>query len=233
MAIDYRKTAGELVRELMVMKISSIMSHIVRPDSGSYWRMNLLWIKTECKSPRRHYYCAGWRPVPGSYWNHVKDAYGFVTQLVSRWRRGAEERRAEGWNFTRIVDVISAILSVSVYTGGLQYPAGSWACWLPWISLIRRRNSSNPEFYIPDGIYLPAGHDSGDGGQKFGVNTFYCGRNCMCSGEPGLWPWSMWRAGILLESGFSCCFTSSVILLFWQSGLFMPMERFFEKYLPW
>lgn len=126
MAIDYRKTAGELVRELggneniiNVTHCATRLRFILKDESvvDKDRVAKVPGVITTVQAGGQFQVVIG---------NHVKDAYGFVTQLVSIDEEEAQKSGGQKAGiFTRIVDVISAIFcSVSVYTGGLRYPAG-------------------------------------------------------------------------------------------------------------
>ena len=199
MAIDYRKTAGELVRELggneniiNVTHCATRLRFILKDESvvDKDRVAKVPGVITTVQAGGQFQVVIG---------NHVKDAYGFVTQLVSIDEEEAQKSSGQKAGiFTRIVDVISAIFAPFLYTlaacGILQGILGVLAA----MNLINTAGGTYPELYILDGIYLPSGHDSGDGGQKIRSEYFYCGRNCMCSGEPGLHGHGQCgRAGIL------------------------------------
>ena len=122
MAIDYRKTAGELVRELggneniiNVTHCATRLRFILKDESvvDKDRVAKVPGVITTVQAGGQFQVVIG---------NHVKDAYGFVTQLVS-----IDEEEAQKSSRHFYADCgchIRNFCSVSVYTSGLRYPAG-------------------------------------------------------------------------------------------------------------
>ena len=117
MAIDYRKTAGELVRELggneniiNVTHCATRLRFILKDESvvDKDRVAKVPGVITTVQAGGQFQVVIG---------NHVKDAYGFVTQLVSIDEEEAQKSGGQKAGiFTRIVDVISAIFAPFLYT---------------------------------------------------------------------------------------------------------------------
>ena len=175
MAIDYRKTAGELVRELggneniiNVTHCATRLRFILKDESvvDKDRVAKVPGVITTVQAGGQFQVVIG---------NHVKDAYGFVTQLVSIDEEEAQKSGGQKAGiFTRIVDVISAIFAPFLYTlaacGILQGILGV----LVAMNLI---NTAGGTYQILNFIswtaftFLPV-MIAVTAAKKFGVNTF-------------------------------------------------------------
>lgn len=237
MAIDYRKTAGELVRELggneniiNVTHCATRLRFILKDESvvDKDRVAKVPGVITTVQAGGQFQVVIG---------NHVKDAYGFVTQLVSIDEEEAQKSGGQKAGiFTRIVDVISAIFAPFLYTlaacGILQGILGV----LVAMNLI---NTAGGTYQILNFIswtaftFLPV-MIAVTAAKKFGVNTFIavviaCAlvspdyMAMVNAGEP------VYFLGIRVQL---LSYTSSVIPIILAIWIASYVERFFEKYLP-
>lgn len=116
MAIDYRKTAGELVKELggnenitNVTHCATRLRFILKDESvvDKDKVAKIAGVITTVQAGGQFQVVIG---------NHVKDAYGFVTQLVTIDEDAKDNGGQKAGVFSRIVDVISAIFAPFLYT---------------------------------------------------------------------------------------------------------------------
>lgn len=116
MAIDYRKTASELVKELggnenitNVTHCATRLRFILKDESivDKDKVAKIAGVITTVQAGGQFQVVIG---------NHVKDAYGFVMQLVTIDENAKQAGGQKAGVFSRIVDVISAIFAPFLYT---------------------------------------------------------------------------------------------------------------------
>lgn len=236
MAIDYRITARELVKELggddniiNVTHCATRLRFILKDESivDSAKVTKIPGVITTVQAGGQYQVVIG---------NHVKDAFGFVMELITvdDTQTGASANKAGV--FSRIIDVISSIFAPFLYTlaacGILQGILGIFVA-LDAIDTaggtyrILNFISWTAFTFLPVLISITAS-------KKFGVNTYVavviaCALICpdyinmVNSGD------SVYFLGIKVQL---LSYTSSVIPIILAVWIASYVQRFFEKYLP-
>ena len=236
MAIDYRITARELVKELggddniiNVTHCATRLRFILKDESivDSSKVTKIPGVITTVQAGGQYQVVIG---------NHVKDAYGFVTELITvdDTQTGASANKAGV--FSRIIDVISSIFAPFLYTlaacGILQGILGIFVA-LDAIDTaggtyrILNFISWTAFTFLPVLISITAS-------KKFGVNTYVavviaCALICpdyinmVNAGD------SVYFLGIKVQL---LSYTSSVIPIILAVWIASYVQRFFDKYLP-
>ncbi len=236
MAIDYQKTARELVKELGGNENISNVTHcatrlrfILKDESGidSAKVSKIPGVITTVQAGGQYQVVIG---------NHVKDAYEFVMQMVTIDETHSGETKQKVGVVSRIVDIISAIFAPFLYTlaacGILQGILGIFVA-LDAIDTaggtyqILNFISWTAFTFLPVLIAVTAS-------RKFNVNTFAalviaCALVCpdyinmVNAGDP------VYFLGMQVQL---LSYTSSVIPIILAIWIASYVQKFFEKYLP-
>ena len=116
MAIDYRKTAGELVKELGGNENITNVTHCATRLRFILKNESLVDKDKVAKIPGVITTVQASGQFQVVIGNHVKDAYGFVTELVTIDENADSKGGQKVSVFSRIVDVNSAIFAPFLYT---------------------------------------------------------------------------------------------------------------------
>lgn len=236
MAIDYRKTARELVEELggddNIMNVTHCATRLrfILKDEGivnAQKAAKILGVITTVSAGGQFQVVIG---------NHVKDAYGFVTELVHVDENAGTGNNKKAGAVSRVIDVISSIFAPFLYTlaacGILQGILGI-------LVAMNAINTAGGTYQILNFIswtaftYLPV-LIAVTASKKFGVNTYVavviaCALVCpdyismVQSGEPVAF------LGIPVQL---LSYTSSVIPMILAVWIASYVQKFFDKYLP-
>lgn len=236
MAIDYRITAGELVKELGGNENISNVTHcatrlrfILKDESkvDSAKVTKIPGVITTVQAGGQYQVVIG---------NHVKDAYQFVTELVTIDNSQTGEEKQKVGIVSRIIDVISAIFAPFLYTlaacGILQGILGIFVA-------LNAIDTAGGTYQILNFIswtaftYLPV-LIAVTASKKFNVNTFVavviaCALVCpdymnmVSAGEP------VYFLGMKVQL---LSYTSSVIPIILAIWIASYVQKFFDKYLP-
>lgn len=236
MAIDYRITAGELVKELGGNENISNVTHcatrlrfILKDESkvDSAKVAKIPGVITTVQAGGQYQVVIG---------NHVKDAYQFVTELVTIDNSQTGEDKQKVGIVSRIIDVISAIFAPFLYTlaacGILQGILGIFVA-------LNAIDTAGGTYQILNFIswtaftYLPV-LIAVTASKKFNVNTFVavviaCALVCpdymnmVSAGEP------VYFLGMKVQL---LSYTSSVIPIILAIWIASYVQKFFDKYLP-
>lgn len=236
MAIDYRITARELVKELggdsnitNVTHCATRLRFILKDESvvDSAKVTKIPGVITTVQAGGQYQVVIG---------NHVKDAFGFVTELVTVDENAGGGAKNKVGVFNRIVDVISSIFAPFLYTlaacGILQGILGILVA-LNWIDTsggtyqILNFVSWTAFTFLPVLISITAA-------KKFGANTYMavviaCALVCpdyinmVNTGE------DVYFLGIKVQL---LSYTSSVIPIILSIWVASYVQKFFDKYLP-
>lgn len=236
MAIDYRITARELVKELggdsnitNVTHCATRLRFILKDESvvDSAKVTKIPGVITTVQAGGQYQVVIG---------NHVKDAFGFVTELVTVDENAGGGAKNKVGVFNRIVDVISSIFAPFLYTlaacGILQGILGILVA-LKWIDTsggtyqILNFVSWTAFTFLPVLISITAA-------KKFGANTYMavviaCALVCpdyinmVNTGE------DVYFLGIKVQL---LSYTSSVIPIILSIWVASYVQKFFDKYLP-
>ena len=236
MAIDYRITARELVKELggdsnitNVTHCATRLRFILKDESGinSEKVAKIPGVITTVQAGGQYQVVIG---------NHVKDAFGFVMELVTIDENAAGNAKNKVGVFNRIVDVISSIFAPFLYTlaacGILQGILGIFVA-LNWIDTsggtyqILNFVSWTAFTFLPVLISITAA-------KKFGANIYMavviaCALVCpdyinmVNSGT------EIHFLGIPVQL---LSYTSSVIPIILTIWVASYVQKFFDKYLP-
>lgn len=236
MAIDYRKTAGELVKELggnenitNVTHCATRLRFILKDESvvDKDKVAKIAGVITTVQAGGQFQVVIG---------NHVKDAYGFVTQLVTIDEDAKDKGGQKAGVFSRIVDVISAIFAPFLYTlaacGILQGILGI-------LVAVNAIDTTGGTYQILNFIswtaftFLPV-LIAVTASKKFGMNTFIAVVIACALVSPDYI--AMVNAGDSIRFlGLPVqllSYTSSVIPIILAVWAASYVERFFEKRLP-
>lgn len=236
MAIDYRITAKELVKELggnenikNVTHCATRLRFILKDESivNADKVKKIPGVITTVQAGGQYQVVIG---------NHVKDAFDFVMELVTVDENQTESRTHKVGVFSRIIDVISSIFTPFLYTlaacGILQGILGVLVA-LNWI------DTTGGTYQILNFIswtaftFLPV-LIAATAAKKFGMNTYVamviaCALvspdyiNMVKAGEP------VHFLGIRVQL---LSYTSSVIPIILAIWIASYIQRFFDKYLP-
>lgn len=236
MAIDYRITARELVKELGGNENISNVTHcatrlrfILKDESkvDSAKVAKIPGVITTVQAGGQYQVVIG---------NHVKDAYQFVTELVTIDNSQTGEDKQKVGIVSRIIDVISAIFAPFLYTlaacGILQGILGIFVA-------LNAIDTAGGTYQILNFIswtaftYLPV-LIAVTASKKFNVNTFVavviaCALVCpdymnmVSAGEP------VYFLGMKVQL---LSYTSSVIPIILAIWIASYVQKFFDKYLP-
>ncbi len=236
MAIDYRITAGELVKELggdsnitNVTHCATRLRFILKDDSvvDSAKVTKIPGVITTVQAGGQYQVVIG---------NHVKDAFGFIMELITVDENAGGGNKNKVGVFNRIVDVISSIFAPFLYTlaacGILQGILGILVA-LSWIDTsggtyqILNFVSWTAFTFLPVLISITAA-------KKFGANTYMavviaCALVCpdyinmVNSGA------DIHFLGIKVQL---LSYTSSVIPIILSIWVASYVQKFFDKYLP-
>ncbi|MDO4323116.1 MAG: beta-glucoside-specific PTS transporter subunit IIABC [Lachnospiraceae bacterium] len=236
MAIDYRKTAQELVKELGGDENISNVTHcatrlrfILKDESvvDAAKVSKIQGVITTVSAGGQFQVVIG---------NHVKDAYQFVTELVHVDENQPAASNKKVGAFSRIIDIISSIFAPFLYTlaacGILQGILGIFVA-------LNAIDTSGGTYQILNFIswtaftYLPV-LIAVTASKKFNVNTFVavviaCALVCpdymnmVSAGE------AVYFLGLRVQL---LSYTSSVIPIILAIWIASYVQRFFDKYLP-
>lgn len=236
MAIDYRITAKELVKELggdsnitNVTHCATRLRFILKDESvvDSAKVSKIPGVITTVQAGGQYQVVIG---------NHVKDAFGFVMELVTVDENAGNGAKNKVGVFNRIVDVISSIFAPFLYTlaacGILQGILGILVA-LDWIDTsggtyqILNFVSWTAFTFLPVLISITAA-------KKFGANTYMavviaCALVCpdyinmVNAGE------DVYFLGLKVQL---LSYTSSVIPIILSIWVASYVQKFFDKYLP-
>lgn len=236
MAIDYRITARELVKELggdsnimnvthCATRLRFILKDESIVDSGKVTKIP--GVITTVQAGGQYQVVIG---------NHVKDAYGFVMELITVDETQASASGNKVGLFSRLVDVISSIFAPFLYTlaacgilqgilgifvalGAIDTTGGTYQIlnFVSWTAFT----------FLPVLIAITAS-------KKFGVNTYAavviaCALVCpdyinmVNAGDP------VYFLGIRVQL---LSYTSSVIPIILAIWIASYVQKFFDKYLP-
>lgn len=236
MAIDYRITARELVKELggnenisnvthCATRLRFILKDELKVDSAKVAKIP--GVITTVQAGGQYQVVIG---------NHVKDAYQFVTELVTIDNSQTGEDKQKVGIVSRIIDVISAIFAPFLYTlaacGILQGILGIFVA-------LNAIDTAGGTYQILNFIswtaftYLPV-LIAVTASKKFNVNTFVavviaCALVCpdymnmVSAGEP------VYFLGMKVQL---LSYTSSVIPIILAIWIASYVQKFFDKYLP-
>lgn len=235
MAIDYRITARELVKELggdsnitNVTHCATRLRFILKDESvvDSAKVTKIPGVITTVQAGGQYQVVIG---------NHVKDAYEFVTELITVDENGGDTKNKVGI-FNRIVDVISSIFAPFLYTlaacGILQGILGILVA-LNWIDTsggtyqILNFVSWTAFTFLPVLISITAA-------KKFGANTYMavviaCALVCPDYINMVNTGAEVHFLGIKVQL---LSYTSSVIPIILSIWVASYVQKFFDKYLP-
>lgn len=236
MAIDYRVTARELVKELggdsnitnvthCATRLRFILKDESIVDSGKVAKIP--GVITTVQAGGQYQVVIG---------NHVKDAFGFVTELITIDETQASVSSKKVGIFSRIIDIISSIFAPFLYTlaacGILQGILGIFVA-------LNAIDTTGGTYQILNFVswtaftFLPV-LISITAAKKFGVNTYVavviaCALVCpdyinmVNAGDP------VYFLGIRVQL---LSYTSSVIPIILAIWIASYVQKFFDKYLP-
>lgn len=236
MAIDYRITARELVKELggdsnitnvthCATRLRFILKDEAIVDSGKVAKIP--GVITTVQAGGQYQVVIG---------NHVKDAFDFVMELVTVDENQANVPGKKAGVFSRLIDVISSIFAPFLYTlaacGILQGILGIFVA-------LNTIDTAGGTYQILNFVswtaftFLPV-LISITASQKFGVNTYVavviaCALVCpdyinmVSAGEP------IYFLGMRVQL---LSYTSSVIPIILAIWIASYVQKFFDKYLP-
>lgn len=236
MAIDYRKTAGELVKELGGNENITNVTHCATRLRFILKNESLVDKDKVAKIPGVITTVQASGQFQVVIGNHVKDAYGFVTELVTIDENADSKGGQKVSVFSRIVDVISAIFAPFLYTlaacGILQGILGV-------LVALNAIDTTGGTYQILNFIswtaftFLPV-LIAVTASKKFGMNTFIAVVIACALVSPDYI--AMVNAGEAIHFlGLPVqllSYTSSVIPIILAVWAASYVEKFFEKHLP-
>lgn len=236
MAIDYRITARELVKELggdsnitNVTHCATRLRFILKDESvvDSEKVTKIPGVITTVQAGGQYQVVIG---------NHVKDAFGFVTELITIDENAADSSKNKVGIFNRIVDIISSIFAPFLYTlaacGILQGILGIFVA----LNVI---DTTGGTYQILNFIswtaftFLPV-LISITAAKKFGVNTYVavviaCALVCPDYINMVNTGADVYFLGMKVQL---LSYTSSVIPIILSIWVASYVQKFFDKYLP-
>lgn len=236
MAIDYRITARELVKELggdgninNVTHCATRLRFILKDESvvDSAKVSKIPGVITTVQAGGQYQVVIG---------NHVKDAFGFVTELITIDENAASASKNKVGIFNRIVDIISSIFAPFLYTlaacGILQGILGIFVA-------LNAIDTSGGTYQILNFIswtaftFLPV-LISITAAKKFGVNTYAavviaCALVCPDYINMVNTGADVYFLGMKVQL---LSYTSSVIPIILSIWVASYVQKFFDKYLP-
>lgn len=236
MAIDYRITARELVKELggdsnitNVTHCATRLRFILKDESvvDSEKVAKIPGVITTVQAGGQYQVVIG---------NHVKDAFGFVTELITIDESAADSSKNKVGIFNRIVDIISSIFAPFLYTlaacGILQGILGIFVA-------LNAIDTAGGTYQILNFIswtaftFLPV-LISITAAKKFGVNTYVavviaCALVCPDYINMVNTGADVYFLGMKVQL---LSYTSSVIPIILSIWVASYVQKFFDKYLP-